>query len=645
MAKKKTDSFEDLSWDDLRTWAGSKIVSRGKSYQQEKLVSKLGVLDNGGLLAWVNGTHRYATKVTIDENGLPESICSCPYGYDCKHGVAVVLEYLEQIKKNKNVPKVAKKDERLSILEKNGWDDDFDDKDDNDSNEISPKKKGKEEISAFLKGKNKFLLTELVLELAEKYPNIAQELTDRKELASGDVKSLVSRLKKDIHNISFEPVWQQYGEYEEYDPNFYEIRIKLETLLNAGHPDEVLKLSEELIELFNRQMEEGYYDEDPCVETDECITVIVKALEQSTMAQADKLEWAVDVVLKDQYDIFNAFEEYLNRKHAKADWNILADQLLKRLNKMKLSSKKDDFHQNLARKRLSDWIIYALANAGRNSEIIPLCEAEAPKTCSYPRLVKYLISEKRYEEAERWIREGISKTEKQWEGIASDLRKSLKEIRTLQKDWVSVATMQAEEFIRYPSEKTFIECQKANVKTKTWPIVREHLLDYLEKGILPWQQKDWPLCKPKQTRVNTSYKKSFPVRDVLIDIAIYEKKPDRVLFWYDQQQEKKNNWMGKGSWVEIGDDKIATAVQEYAPERSVAIWKTIAEGLINQTKPSSYEQAARYLHKAGKIMNCQKKQTDWKNYINSLRIKHARKIRFIEILDQSDSKPIISKKI
>ena len=67
-------------------------------------------------------------------------------------------------------------------------------------------------------------------------------------------------------------------------------------------------------------------------------------------------------------------------------------------------------------------------------------------------------------------------------GIASGLRNRLKEIRTLQKDWIAVATMQTEEFVRYPSQESFIACKKASSKTKTWSRVREHLLFYLEKG-------------------------------------------------------------------------------------------------------------------------------------------------------------------
>lgn len=646
MTKKKTDPFINLSWDNLRDWAGSKIVSRGKSYQKQKLVSKLAVLDNGGLLAWVEGTHRYATKVSIDEDGLPDSTCTCPYGYDCKHGVAVVLEYLDQVEKNKKLHKALKNDERLKLFDKNDWKNDFEDHHDNDGClddyedfiESSLTKKDKAEIAAFLKDKTKTQLTELIIELANKFPRMAQELADRQQLMSGDVKSLIKRLKKEIRDITSETGRQNHWNHEGYTPDYSGIRIKLETLLKAGHPAEVLKLGQELIELGNQQIEESHDDGETAMEIEECMPVIVKALEQSSLSNADKLAWAVDVVLMDDYDVFNAFDEYLGGKHAKADWNILADKLLDQLKQMKSSGSRSDFHRDYKRDRLSDMIIYALEQSGRDNQIIPLCEVEAQKTGSYPRLVKYLIAEKRYDDAEKWILEGIKKTEKEAPGIASDLRNRLKEICSSQKDWVAVGTMQAEEFIRHPSTQTYTECKKANVKTKTWPKVQEHLLVYLEKGELPWKQKGWPLGKSNQSKPDKSYCNTFPMTGVLIDIAILEKHPNRVLFWYDHSQKNGRNWIG------VGDDRIAVAIQEHAPERSVAIWKTIAEGLINQTKPSAYEQAASYLRKAEKVMKRQKKQSEWKKYLNGLREKHARKKRFIEILDQSDGKLIISRK-
>jgi uncharacterized Zn finger protein len=634
MAKKKSDPFIDLSWDDLRNGFGGKIVSRGQSYQQDERVSDLAVLEAGGLIAWVEGTRQYATQVTLDKDGLPTSTCTCPYGYDCKHGVAVVLEYLEQIQKNRCVPKVDKNDERLELLDKEGWDEEYLESEAEEYDESPRKGKRQSEIQTDLKGKTREQLADLVRGLADKFPQVAQELADRKEMASGNIRSLINRLKKEIHEISQEPGWQNHWRDEGYLPDYSEIRIKLKSLLEAGYADEVVSLGKDLIERGNRQVEESHDDGQTATEIEECMPILVKALEQSSMEEVDKLAWAVDVALKDDYDIFNAFGDYLCRRHHPSDWNLLADRLIKRLGNPKKSNDRDASFRNHARDHLSNWIVHALERAGRQEEIIPLCQAEATRTESYSRLVKYLISAKRFTEADQWIQKGIQATEKSLPGVASDLRRQLQEIRIAQKDWSAVAVMQAEAFVRYPSQKTFLECQKASEKTKTWPQVREHLLVYLEKGQLPWKQKGWPLHQPDSSVAENPYPKQFPMRSVLIEIAILEKQPDQVLFWYDQIEAKKQGWSGV-------DDEVADAIQNYDPQRAISIWKRRAESYIQQANPGAYEQAAGYLKKAEKLHSTPDQKAEWRHYIDSLKTVHARKRRLIELLDRSGSRPII----
>jgi uncharacterized Zn finger protein len=126
--------------------------------------------------------------------------------------------------------------------------------------------------------------------------------------------------------------------------------------------------------------------------------------------------------------------------------------------------------------------------------------------------------------------------------------------------------------------------------------------------------------------------------DKLIAIAILEKKPDQVLHWYDQIPRK-----GFGRYG-VNDDEVAAAVQSHAPERAVDIWKSKAERLIAQVKPKAYREAAKYLRKAGLVMEQQKKSKQWSQYLQGLRQQHARKIRLIEILDGLAGKPIVKKR-
>ena len=634
MAKKKTrlNRFSDLTWNDIEEWAGGKIVSRGKSYQRQGRVSDLAVTDDGSLIAWVDGTERYATRVVMDEDGLPDSICTCPYELDCKHGVAVVIEYLKQVENNRRVPKAKQDDDRLELLE----DEDWDDEPDEDENAMTEDLR--QDVDDFLKGKTKAQLIDLIHDLSQRYPEMAMDLADRQQLISGNIKTLVTRLREEIRDIGDEHGWQDHWRGEGYTPDYSGIRKKLETLLKGGHADEVLTLGRELVTTGNRQVEESHDEGETAMEIAACMPVIVEALDRSSLEAADKLNWALDAVLDDQFEVCEGFAEYLHRRHPKSAWRTLADRLLARLKGLKGTKGADNFNRNYARDRLSDWAIHALEQSGRKDEIIPLCIAEAKRTSSYDRLVKQLVAAQRYEDAEHWIQEGIQVTKEKWPGIASGLRDKLREIRTVEKNWTAVAAMQVEEFVRHSSRKGFTDCKKASGRVKAWPKVRESLLRYLEKGELPWEQKGWPLPESGLDQPDADQRKRFPLVDDLIDIAILEKKPDQVLRWYDQRPKVRFGWYG-------GDeDAIAIAVQVHAPDRAVEIWKNKAEQLIAQVKPSAYQEAAKYLRKAAKVMRRGKKRVEWENYLKELREQHVRKRRLIEILDGLDEKPIVKKR-
>jgi uncharacterized Zn finger protein len=630
--KPKLDRFADLTWNDLDQWAGGKILSRGKSYQRQGRVRDLAVTEEHGLIAWVDGTKRYATKVVLEETGMPDAICTCPYEWNCKHGVAVVIEYLKRIEANRPVPKASPDDARLKILEDEGWDDEPID------GEPAVFEDERTEIDQFLKGKTKAQLTELIHEIAQQHPEVAQEIVDRRQLTSGHTKALVTRLRGEIQEIGDEPGWQNYWQGEGYTPDYSGICKKLETLLKAGHADEVLTLGRELVSTGIRQVEESHDEGETQMEVAACIPVIVDALDQSSLDCADKLNWALDAVLKDQYEVCEAFAEYLHRKHPRSAWHTLSDRLLLRLKELKSAQGADDFSRRYEPDRLSNWAIRALEQAGRESEIIPLAEAEAKKTGGYGRLVNLLVAARRYEEAEHWIQEGIRIVKDKWPGIAAGLRQKLREIRTRQKNWPVVAAIQVEEFVRRPSRQAFEECKKAAAKAKAWPKVRESLLQYLEKGEPPWEQKGWPLPEAALDMPEPERKDRFPMVSDLVEMALLEKNPERVLFWYDQLPKQRYGGFG------LDDNEIATAVQAHAPDRAVAIWKNKAERLIDQVKPKAYQEAGKYLRKASKVMAKERKQEEWGRYLQSLKKTHARKIRLMEVLDNLEETPIIKKR-
>ncbi|MEA2028624.1 MAG: SWIM zinc finger family protein, partial [Campylobacterota bacterium] len=78
---------------------GATTFNRGERYFKQRRVNSLRItrLHDGNVInAIVQGSRPYEVNAIVDHNivGQIESDCSCPMGGDCKHVVAMLLEYL-----------------------------------------------------------------------------------------------------------------------------------------------------------------------------------------------------------------------------------------------------------------------------------------------------------------------------------------------------------------------------------------------------------------------------------------------------------------------------------------------------------------------------------------------------------------------
>jgi uncharacterized Zn finger protein len=81
------------------------------------------------------------------------------------------------------------------------------------------------------------------------------------------------------------------------------------------------------------------------------------------------------------------------------------------------------------------------------------------------------------------------------------------------------------------------------------------------------------------------------------------------------------------------------------PDKSIEIWKKLAEKNISITNVSSYAEGAQYLRKAQKIMKQINRETEWERYMQELKEKNRRRPRCIQILNALSEKPIIRGKL
>ena len=430
--------------------------------------------------------------------------------------------------------------------------------------------------------------------------------------------------------------------------------------MELGHADAVVELGQEFIQRANDQVEQSHDEGETAMAAAECFPVIFDAVAKSKMTGPQKLLFAIDVCLKDDYDMLDdSAGKILDAKWKPADWSAVADELHRRLAKAGKGGG-DSWERDYHRDHLSDWLLGALENAGRGGEILPIYESEARATGSYERLVQYLIAERRFEDAECWAREGIEKTREKWPGIASSLAGRLREVARSKRQWNIVAAHAACEFFDRPSRKTFDELVSVATKAKCGKQVQAAALRFLETGHQPFQwvkspkagqslrvDSAWPLPTPDflvplmQPR-ERSFAPKGPHYDVLLDMAIAAKQPDDVLRWYDKMP-KAQRQLGIGwGWHNEGTaERVAEAVAKSHPERALEIYQRGLDQVLPHADFSAYESAAAYLRKMRPIMKSLGRETDWKKALVGIRTKYGNRPRFMEILDKLEGRTIL----
>lgn len=646
---KPNDPFSELTWDDLEEWAGSRIVARGRSYQRKGSVRELQRDDEGALVAWVVGSRLYATRVSIGAGKDLIYECTCPYWTTCKHAVAVVVEYLEMTKAGTAVGQLEADDPRLEELDAVTDDDDepleFDMVDEDlegESAEALSESVGigkylDSSLQAYLQEYTKVELIELLMELAGTHDEVRQALKNRRSLTSGETRKVMKSIRSEIATLE-EPAWEsrQYG-YEVRNTD--RLKAMLQALVSSGEADAAVRLGPELLAAGTQALE--YEHEGESNEAiGACLDVLFGALDTTSMSPADRMEWVLDMALADEYELcWGGLESLWERDYTKGDWSEVCDRLAQRLENCDQIPQDDEFSRDYGRDLIADWLILALEKADRRKEIVPLCKREAPITSSYNRLVDRLMAESAWDEARHWCRQGIEAIPDGFADLHAALREQLQTINQRTGNPLAGLAIQAEEFFDRPSSKSFQALCNAAREYGVEEGVETWGRHYLQTGLRPRSTRkrksdptiEWPLPGPEVEIQAATDKKTGPMVDELIRLAIDEKKPNEVLKWYDHTGRTKDTfWM----YDVTLDDEVADAIASAHPDRAVSIWKELAESEIARVKPRGYQEAVPYLRKARNVLTRSSREGEWQEYLATLRKQNKRRPRCLEQLDR-----------
>ncbi len=633
MTQREGSDFLGLTWRDMDRWTGSRIARRGERYMRQGKVLDLALHGDGVLLAAVRGTETYETAVLMQPTGLPVSMCSCPFGPDCKHAVAAVLEYLARSSDGRKVPEAEDDDPRLRLLEALQSEcDDF-------PEEPAPSPGSAESgIGGLLEGASRDELQSLLVEVADRVPRAGEYIADRLSLREGDADRVTGRIRKLIRELPY-PVWEN----DLYDPGestytMDEVSRGMKALLDTGKCPEVLSLGRELMAVTPALIEQGYAGDSIDMALEECMDCISGALQEASLPVAGKLEYAVDVRLADGYGLWSGIAGCLEEEHPREAWSTLADRLLDRLGSPPSDDSSDGGGHSREYRRglLIAETEEALWKAGRSGESIRLCQREAERTDDYVRLARRLIESAEYRKARHWIERGLRTAGSTRPGMFDQYLALLREMHEREESWPEEAALRSYDFVRNPDGSSYLKARSAAGRAECWQEARPALLEFLREGTLPWENDSWPLPGPGLP-LDRPPRDRFPRLVPLIEVAVLEEDPERILHWYDLLVDSRG--FRRREWDL--HDRVAGALRGCRPDRTAGIWQTMAEDLINRVKVSAYPRAVEYLRKAKMLLEELGRGDEWRRYLEGLRREHRRKRRFLQELKRIDDRPIV----
>jgi uncharacterized Zn finger protein len=639
---KNPETFKELKWSDLQDWAGGKATAKGIKYQEEGRVKEIKCTSAGSLVALVEGTIEYFTEVSL-ENGKLSSICTCPVGHNCKHGVAAVLEYLDLIEQGEEVPVIAEED-LLIARSRRGYAG-------AGTSGTYEAEESSRALHEYLEQLEKPELIEILTTFAKKDNILDRYLRDRQNLASENPQGVIGSIYSELDKLWREIRDYDFWSYEGKDvPDFSGVQARLESLLDSGYPDKLLDIGKELMDRYEGISE---YDEEGKIGTEisSCMDVVFRALSQSSLPAHEKMLYDLEMELKDENNILNEYT-FWKEDSTQEEWRLFAEALKVRLQE---AEREENilYYSSFEQDYIVDRLIDALRKAGLSEEIIPISELEAERTGNYVRPVRELLGSGQKEKAEEWIYRGIKETREDEPGTASKLLQILLEIKENEGNWLFVAALETEEFFRFPQLASYIEMRKAARKIGKWQEIREAALQYLRNGELPAVQAKADQVKRKEElsifpgvlpktgllEAGSLRKIKPPVLDLLIQIAIQENDAEEAVHWYEELKKSKGE--AEKYWNSISENEIANTVKGKYPEIAIEIWKKLAENLISKAKVNSYEAASVYIRKVKETLESTGKKEEWEAYLREIREVNRHKRKLLEILDRLKKDRII----
>lgn len=351
--------MRDITRDEIRRVFGEKTFSRGLEYFENGYV-EIGVKRGNKLIGTVLGSAPNPYKVRVEITDEIHSECTCPVGEMCKHGVALILQWMKG---------------RSSFLDADN-------------------------LLASLERRDKRELIKIISAIIEEEPVLASKFALSEEVSEKRVN--IEAISRRISQIlrGFLDYYGVPGVVSELE----EVKRMGDKLAEDGSFKEAVDLYLLLVERGVDAFENGVDDSDGILGdfVIECVEDFNKNVEKLEDEQKRALIYKITEIIEvEDYGLDT--DEMLFGVATRENVAVIEEELLRRIPKSGESS-----HVEYHRRRILDLLSGLYENLGRHGDALRvMIKAGLKNKDDYLRLARALMAEGKDKEAFVYVREGV----------------------------------------------------------------------------------------------------------------------------------------------------------------------------------------------------------------------------------------------
>ncbi len=577
----------------LKRMASDRSFARGEAYFKEGRVQSLATYE-GGATAIVTGRDDYCVRLRPTEREIEYS-CDCPIGRNgefCKHLVAVGLASIDLDAEDKG--KAGKKRRRATT---------------------------EDDVRTFLEAQEKDALVAMLVRAEMENRTLRERLlleAARINPAGVDLAAY----RRSIANATRTNGFVDYHSASGYARRIHQVIESIATLLKDGHAAAVIDLTEyalaKLEDAIGEMDDSDGYMGDILSELHDLHHCACLQVSHDPQALARRLfEWEI----KSGCEIFyGAAEHYADVPGAGglAEYRRLAESEWARIRQ--LGPGDNDHERHGKRFRITQMMEALARQTGDPEAIVEIKRRDLSHPYSYLQIAEIYREADQRDKALQGAEEGqkafSQRDSRLVEFLASEYHGRGRHDEAMKLIW--------NQFVESPFLKNYqeLKAHAGNMRPRPdWPAWRDKALAHL-RGVIAKEKQQEKGSK------NHWHWAGHADNSRLVEVFLWEKRDDEA--W----QEASAGGCSSGLWL-----RVAAFREEKYPGDAVPIYKEMIAPILKRGNNAAYAEAARLLSKIRELMFRLESETEFEDYLATLRVEYKRKRNFIKLIDGIERSP------